>query len=62
MSLSPLEIVYLGVIGTLIAGIVYVSFVEVFNTGIKLRIGGEKSGRKKEKKKASTSKAKTKNP
>lgn len=62
LALSLLELAYLGVIGTLIAGIAYVIFVEVFNTGIRIKIGGEgKSGRKKEKKKATPSKAKTKN-
>ncbi|BCU70572.1 hypothetical protein [Stygiolobus caldivivus] len=62
MAISSLEVAYLGVLGTLIAGIIYVTFVEVFNTGIRIRIGGEsKSGRKKEKKKATASKAKTKN-
>ncbi|AGE70677.1 hypothetical protein SacN8_03520 [Sulfolobus acidocaldarius N8] len=43
-------------------GILYLIFVEVFNSGFRLKISGvERVGRKKEKKKTSTSKAKTKN-
>ncbi|MDT7875975.1 hypothetical protein DDW09_01985 [Sulfolobus sp. SCGC AB-777_L09] len=59
---SAFEVIYLGVIGTLIGGFIYVTFVEVFNTGFKIKIGGvRRSGREKKKKKAITTKTKTKN-
>jgi len=60
--LSALETVYIGVISAFVLGILYLIFVEVFNSGFRLKISGvERVGRKKEKKKTSTSKAKTKN-
>lgn len=60
--IPTLGILYLSVVGVLVSGIIYITFAEVFKNGIKINISrgkkGEIDGRKKKKKKATTSKTK----
>ncbi|QIW23141.1 hypothetical protein EWF20_02550 [Sulfolobus sp. S-194] len=63
--IPTLGILYLAVVGVIVSGLIYISFAEVFKSGIKIKLqrskiskGGSDGGKKK-KKKATASKTKT---
>ena len=60
--ITTLGLIYLAVVTVLISGIIYITFAELFKGRLKINLKlrkGETDGRKKEKKKTTTSKTQT---